>query len=103
MNIRVTAPGPNDKRPGGSIISDPSMKNRLLAAGTELFGEKGFAGTSVRDICTAADASVPMISHYFGGKQGLYDAVLGHISGDVFDVALRLLQGELRSRDEFIT
>ena len=99
MKIGTTVP---DKS-GGSSISDPSIKNRLIAAATDLFAQQGFAGTSVREICTKADASVPMINHYFGSKQGLLDAILGQLSGNTFDVPVRLIQGELKSREEFLT
>lgn len=99
MNLATTAPG----KPGGRTITDPSIKNRLTKAATELFAEKGFAGTSVRDICTKADASVPMISHYFGSKKGLLDEILGTLSADVFEVPLRIIEGDLNSRDEFLT
>ena len=87
---------------GGTEISDPSIKNRLIVAATELFAEQGFAGTSVREICTRADASVPMISHYFGSKQGLYDAIIGQFSDTAFDVPLRLIAKPPATRDEFL-
>ncbi|GEM_PF-838624 len=99
MNICLTAPG----QTGGTTITEPSIRDRLQTAATELFAEQGFAGTSVREICARADASVPMISHYFGSKKGLFDRIVGQLSGDVFDVPVRLLGGELKSRDEFLT
>ncbi len=99
MNICVTAP----EQTGAETITDPSIKNRLLAAAKTLFAQKGFAGTSVREICSAADASVPMINHYFDSKQGLYDAILGELSAESFDVPVRMIEGNLRSREEFLT
>ena len=78
-------------------------KDTILDAAESLFAEQGYAGTSVRDICTDADASVPMISHYFGGKKGLLDAVLGQLSGDTFQVPMRILAGDLKSGEEFRT
>jgi len=99
VNICLTAPG----QTGGTTITEPSIRDRLQTAATELFAEQGFAGTSVREICARADASVPMISHYFGSKKGLFDRIVGQLSGDVFDVPVRLLGGELKSRDEFLT
>lgn len=44
-----------------------------------------------------------MIGHYFGNKQGLLNAILGQLSGESFDVPVRLIQGELKSREEFLT
>lgn len=67
-------------------------KQRLLTESARIFGEKGFAGASVREICRAAETSSNMIHHYFGSKQGLYDAVLAKFSEQVFEVPMRMLQ-----------
>lgn len=69
-----------------------SPKQRLLRESARIFGEKGFAGASVREICKAADTSSNMIHHYFGSKQGLYDAVLSDFSEKVFEVPVRVIQ-----------
>lgn len=47
-----------------------------MAAATPLFAEKGLNGVSVREIAAAAGVNLSMISYYFGGKEGLYSAVL---------------------------
>lgn len=49
---------------------------RILDAALRLFVEKGFNGTSVRDIAQAADVNVASIAYYFGDKAGLYRTVL---------------------------
>ena len=51
-------------------------KEKLLAAGTRLFAEKGFAGVSIRELATAAGVNSALISYHFGGKEGLYEAVI---------------------------
>lgn len=51
-------------------------RSTLLAVGTELFAERGLHGVSVRELSQAAGTSISMISYYFGGKEGLYSAVL---------------------------
>jgi TetR/AcrR family transcriptional regulator len=48
----------------------------LIKVATPLFAEKGFNGVSVREIANSAGVNVSMISYYFGGKEGLYGAVL---------------------------
>ncbi len=47
----------------------------IINAATQLFGEKGFEGTSVRDIAHAAEVNVAMISYYFGSKEKLMEAI----------------------------
>lgn len=42
-----------------------------------LFAEKGFEGTSIRDLSKAAGVNVAMISYYFGSKEKLIEAIIG--------------------------
>ena len=51
-------------------------REKLLVAGTELFALKGFAGVSIRELATAAGVNSALISYHFGGKEGLYEAVV---------------------------
>ncbi len=45
---------------------------RMLRAAEKLFAEKGFAGTSVRDITKAGNCNVAAVNYHFGGKENLY-------------------------------
>jgi len=56
---------------------------RLLRAAIRIFAAKGYAKASTREICQAAGANVAAIHYYFGGKQGLYQAVLAKPVQDV--------------------
>jgi AcrR family transcriptional regulator len=49
-----------------------TKRERIVDAAGELFAERGFDGTTVRDICQAADANVAAVNYYFGDKQRLY-------------------------------
>ena len=53
----------------------------IMAAGAQLFATKGFAETGVRDIAEAADCNQGLVSYHFGGKGGLYDAILADAVG----------------------
>jgi AcrR family transcriptional regulator len=48
----------------------------ILEAAAGLFAQNGFDGVSVRDICSALGLNSSIVSYYFGGKRGLYLAVL---------------------------
>ena len=50
-------------------------RNRILAAATAEFADRGIAGARVDRIAEAAGASKPMLYSYFGGKEKLFDAV----------------------------
>ena len=56
-----------------------NTKKRLLNAAAKLFAQKGYEATGTREICQAAGANVCLIPYYFGGKQGLYDAITNDI------------------------
>lgn len=63
--------------PAVSVL--PTTQNgaeRLLDAACELFSERGYDGTSIRDIVRLAGTNLNSVNYYFGGKQGLYAAVL---------------------------
>lgn len=51
-------------------------KQKVIDAATSLFFQKGFHGTSVRDIAEEAAVNVSLISYYFKGKQGLLEHAL---------------------------
>jgi AcrR family transcriptional regulator len=50
--------------------------DRLLDTAEADFAEKGFHGTTLRQIAKRAKCNVALISYHFGGKAGLYDAIL---------------------------
>jgi len=56
----------------GSRPDARSVQDRLVEAGEDLFCQRGFNETSVRDIAAAADCNVASINYYFGGKDKLY-------------------------------
>lgn len=48
----------------------------LLEAAKQEFAAKGFAGARVQDIADRAGVNKQLISYYFGGKEGLYRALM---------------------------
>jgi AcrR family transcriptional regulator len=53
---------------------------RILLAAIEVFAEEGYEGTSTRSVASHAGVNAPAIQYYFGSKEGLYRAVIGHIA-----------------------
>ena len=58
----------------------------ILDAGEQLFAEKGFAATRLEDVAERVGIRRASIVYYFRDKQALYDAVLGHVLGGLYDV-----------------
>src|SRR5512136_845000 len=57
-------------------MADYDCRTAMIAVAAPLFAEKGFNGVSVRELAASAGVNLSMISYYFGGKEGLYAAVL---------------------------
>ena len=64
------------KNKNGISALEPNTRERLLETATELFAEKGYAGTSVREIVDRAGVSKPVLYYYFKSKEGLFYAIL---------------------------
>ena len=63
-------------RPKQAPKSDVGGRERLLEAALRMFGTKGYAATTVRDILRAAGVTAPALYHHFGSKEGLFLALL---------------------------
>ncbi|CAM3952385.1 TetR/AcrR family transcriptional regulator [Flavobacterium antarcticum] len=48
----------------------------ILQVAEKLFAEKGFDGTSIRDISKAAKINIAMVSYYFGSKDKMLEALV---------------------------
>lgn len=56
-------------------------RTHILEVAEALFAEKGFEGTSVRDIAGQANVNLAMISYYFGSKEKLMTALVDYRAG----------------------
>ncbi|KIA90431.1 TetR/AcrR family transcriptional regulator [Kaistella jeonii] len=52
-----------------------SKEENILFNAEKLFAEKGFEGTSIREISKEANVNVSMISYYFGSKEKLFEKI----------------------------
>ncbi|MHB8535276.1 MAG: CerR family C-terminal domain-containing protein [Sulfuricaulis sp.] len=57
---------------------EQATRLRLIEAASEVFIEQGYQASKIRDIVTRARANLAAINYYFGGKEGLYAAVIQH-------------------------
>lgn len=51
---------------------------QILAIAVRLFSERGFRGTTTKEIAQAAGVSEAMVFRHFATKEELYDAILDH-------------------------
>jgi AcrR family transcriptional regulator len=59
---------------------DASRRSEIIQAAEKVFAQVGFKEATVRQICKEANSNVCSVSYYFGGKDGLYQAVFEHIA-----------------------
>jgi AcrR family transcriptional regulator len=57
-------------------MTGAQRRRQLLDIGRELFAQRGFEATSVEELAARADVSKPVVYEHFGGKEGLYGAVV---------------------------
>lgn len=55
-----------------SIKKSEAKKEKLLAAASEVFIEKGFRDATVAEICARAGANISAVNYHFGSKEALY-------------------------------
>jgi AcrR family transcriptional regulator len=51
-------------------------KIHIINHAVELFAEKGFEGTSIRDLAARAGVNVAMVNYYFGSKEKLFESMV---------------------------
>lgn len=67
----------NVTKPGRPKGRDPVLSRQsLLDAARDLFARREFAAVSLRQIAQQAQVNPAMIHYHFGGKEGLYGAML---------------------------
>lgn len=64
----------------GTYRRGEDSRQRLIEAGLDVFGHYGFEGASTRLLANKANVNLSAIPYYFGGKEGLYRAVVEHIA-----------------------
>ena len=65
---------PTGRRPGTS-----RSRHDILAAARVAFAEQGFDAASLRGIARAAGVDPALVHHFFGSKDGLFEAVLNDV------------------------
>jgi AcrR family transcriptional regulator len=80
-------------------VSSSSIETReqILIAAERLFAERGFAGTTLRNIVREANVNLAAVHYHFGSKEELFRAVVRQFAQPVVERELFLL-GELKTQ-----
>ena len=71
-----------------------SKEENILFSAEKIFAEKGFAGTSIREISKDAKVNVSMISYYFGSKEKLFERIFEYRMNESLSFAKDILGNE---------
>lgn len=77
-----------------------TTRSVLLEKSTTLFAQKGYDGTTIKDISDATGVNVSLVSYYFGGKEGLYYACLEQFGKERLAAVEKILLYP-KSKEEF--
>jgi AcrR family transcriptional regulator len=60
-----------------------ATRDRLIAAARDLFGERGYEGTSIEAVLDSAGVARGALYHHFATKEALFDAVLDEVVAEI--------------------
>jgi len=89
-------------RAGGKVVEirrTPDTRDRVLQVAQALFAERGYRGTSLRDIAKRIGIKAPSLLHHFPSKQQLYIAVLEKMFENLEDAANAVAWGRESRQD----
>lgn len=84
-----------------SLRADQVLQTRaaLVAAGRHLFGQEGFAATSVEDIARRARVTTGALYHHFSTKTALFEAVFEQMHQEMLVKSARAAAGAVDGVD----
>lgn len=75
-------------------------RERILAAAEQLFGEQGFAATSLRAVTSAAGVNLAAVNYHFRSKEALFEEVARRCMQPLADERLLRLEALMSSGQE---
>lgn len=93
---------PSSARIANKVVDlrhSPDTRQRALQTAHALFAERGYRGTSLRDIARRIGIKAPSLLHHFPSKAQLYLAVLDRIFEGLEEAAGSLLMGREKHQE----
>lgn len=87
----------------GAVREDGAQtKRQLLEVAGDVFAERGYVYATSKEICELANANIAAVNYHFGGKDGLYAAVLeeAHTRLVSVDMVSQITQGDGSGADK---
>ena len=71
-------------------LSAPERRAAIVEAAVKLFSDKGFRGTTTRELAASVGVSEPVLYQHFATKKELYAAIIDAKSNEIEQIAERL-------------
>jgi AcrR family transcriptional regulator len=91
MSTKIAQPKPR--------MSSEERRAAIIHAACRLFAEKGFRGTTTRELAAAVGVTEPVLYEHFRTKRDLYSAILGEKAKEGID-ALAALRDEYSATED---
>lgn len=85
--------------PPARRMTGEERRAQLMDIGRAVFAERGFAAASIEEIADRAGISKPVVYGHFGGKEGLYTAVVEREVAVVLGMIAEALDGSEHPRE----
>ena len=97
----LTNKGANGANGNGARMAGGERRLQILRVAMRLFSQRGFRGTTTKEIAAAAGVSEAMVFRHFATKEELYSAILDHKAclHDETDPLLKVAQAIERKDD----
>lgn len=79
---------------------DQDTEEKIKAAASKIFHEKGFVSTKTREIAEASGTNLALVNYYFRSKKNLYDIIMVETLQSFFSVIVNILNNESTSLQE---
>jgi len=56
-----------------------AVRERLLESAIDIFNQRGYAASTVREIVEASGVTKPVLYYYFGSKEGIYTEIMTQV------------------------
>jgi len=83
-------------------LQNKRTREQILGAAENLFAEKGFSNTSIRDITEKADCNLAAVNYHFHGKENLYIEVFRLHMSRIRDLRINAVHKFLSNESEWL-
>jgi len=66
-------------RKGHARPEETAVREKLLESAIDIFNQRGYAASTVREIVEASGVTKPVLYYYFGSKEGIYTEIMTQV------------------------